>query len=478
MKSLQRTLGISLAAGLTFLWLIASLVSGLVVSHELNEAADSALRVTAQQLLAITENAPVLNTSVDTPADTSVDSSRLNNDASTSASGAATRAPQGGEEVGPTQLHYLAEISSLLGFVIRDSEGTVLFSGGTLPDSLLEAMPAAGFGMIQGHRVYVESSAGQQRWVLIAEPSDHRREVKHGAIRVLLMILPLLVPLSLLLVWWIVRVSMRPVSEVQMQIETRGGNDLTPMQTAGMPLELAPIAESVNHLLARLERTLESERNFTTNSAHELRTPIASALAQIQRQIASLPDGPEQVRARRIEQTLHELSRTSEKLMQLARAESGSMVRDKPDNVYPVIEYLLSEFNSLHREESRLQLHCVNDARFDTRLDFDGVAILLRNLIDNALKYSKSGTAVDLVVNSDTNCISVINQGNVVPADELAHLKERFKRGSGGQGSGAAGAGLGLAIADTIARQSGIIIELYSPARGQVDGFEATLSTE
>ena len=466
MKSLQRRLGVSLAVGITFLWLIASLVSGLVISHELGEAADSALRVTAQQLLAITKHAPQL------------DASASDGEVPAPAQSRGARIALSEVNVRPEQLHQLAEISSLLGFVIRNADGDILFFGGSLPDSLLQAMPATGFGMIDGHRVYVESTLDQQRWVLIAEPSHHRDEINHGAIRVLLLILPLLVPLSLLLVWWIVRRSMQAVTDVQLQIESRGGNDLTALQTAGMPRELVPIAESVNHLLARLERTLESERNFTTNSAHELRTPIASALAQTQRQIVSLPDGPERVRARRIEQTLQELSRTSEKLMQLARAESGSMVREVPDNVYPVIDYLLGEFNSLHREDSRLQLHCPDEEQFNTLLDFDGVAILLRNLIDNALKYREPNTAVDIVVDSVSNQISVINRGGVVPMEELAQLKERFKRGASGQGTGATGAGLGLAIADTIARQAGITIELYSPARGRDDGFEATLSTD
>ncbi len=467
MKSLQARLGASLALGITCLWLIASVVSGLVISHELGEAADSALRVTAQQLLAITRQAPPL--AGDRPS--AATSTRP------ASADAAAYLPGNESAVRPEQLHELAEIYSLLGFAIRDVDGRVLHSGGSLPDALLEARPAGGFNVIEGHRVYVESSADQQRWILIAEPSHHRDEINHGAIRVLLLILPFLVPLSLLLVWWMVRRSMRSVTEVQQQIESRGGNDLSALQTADMPRELAPIAESVNQLLARLARTLESERNFTTNSAHELRTPIASALAQTQRQIASLPDGAERLRARRIEQTLQELSRTCEKLMQLARAESGSMVGDETCNVFPVIDYLLGEFNSVLREESRLQLQCPNEERFETVLDFDGMAILLRNLIDNALKYSKPGTPVIVRLDSAANRISVCNQGACVPPEELAQLKARFKRGSGAQGGAAMGAGLGLAIAETIARQAGIVIELHSPARGRRDGFEASLST-
>lgn len=138
-------------------------------------------------------------------------------------------------------------------------------------------------------------------------------------------------------------------------------------------------------------------------------------------------------------------------------------------------------------EESRLELHCLADEQFNTVLDPDGVAILLRNLIDNALKHGDAGTTVDVIVDSERNEVRVINEGPVIPAGELAGLKERFKRcpaglrvgGTDAGGAavvGPAGAGLGLAIAETIATHAGITLQLRSPASGRDGGFEATLS--
>ncbi|ASJ70255.1 sensor histidine kinase [Granulosicoccus antarcticus] len=492
MSSIQRKLSVSLAIGITLLWLLASVVSSLIIHHELEEAADSALRVTARQLLAI--GAVASEFSVESEAVTEMDSRTVSGTKSKPESGSGTeslrtlqlrRAQQA--ELSAGEGRRMEEVKGLLGYVIRDAGGAALVIGGKLPQTLLVQKIPSGFSSIEGYRVYIEQSVVSQRSILIAEPLEHRNEINQGAIIVLSLSLLLLIPLSLLLVWWVVRGSMHEVESVQQDIESRGGNDLSVLATTDMPRELVPIVESVNRLLGRLSRTLESERNFTTNSAHELRTPIASALAQTQRQIASLPDGTERERARRIEQTLQELARTSEKLMQLARAESGSMINDVPTNAFPIIEYLLDEYKSLRVEASRLQLYCITEAQFHTVLDPDGVAILLRNLIDNALKHGAANSTIEVVVDSEPNEIRVINSGPVIPAAELQGLKERFKRySSGTDGNGAevadhvdigpTGSGLGLAIAETIAGHAGITLTLQSPARGRSDGFEAILS--
>ncbi len=488
MNSIHRKLGIGLAVGITLLWLLASLATGLIIRYELGEAADSSLRVTAQQLLAVAPAKPRAARPTGPPT-ASRQEVGVEADGPTLLPDATGDAQAGQKpDIDPEELRHLEEVKSLLGFVIRDNDGVDLFIGGTLPQTLLKQKITQGFSQIEDHRVYVERSDVLQRSILIAEPMHHRDEINRETLIVLSSTLLVLIPASLLLVWWVVSHSMQEVEEVQLQIESRGGNDLTSLSTDRMPRELVPIAESVNRLLARLSRTLESERNFTTNSAHELRTPIASALAQTQRQIVSLPEGAERHRAQHIEKTLKELARTSEKLMQLARAESGSMINDTPANVFPVIEYLMDEFASLHREESRLELRCLAEAQFNTVLDADGVAILLRNLIDNALKHGDASATVEVVVDSERNQVRVINDGPVVPANELAGLKERFKRSGSRPGVASdtnagksvtvrpAGSGLGLAIAETIANHANITLQLQSPARGRTGGFEATLS--
>lgn len=139
----------------------------------------------------------------------------------------------------------------------------------------------------------------------------------------LLLPLSALIPVSLLGIWLFVRISLRSVIAYRRAVEARGVGDLSPIKVARLPAEIDPLAEAVNHLLERFRKALEAERSFTANSAHELRTPLAATLAQIQRLRHEAPEGPLRVRAAKIEKSLRELARLSEKLMQLAKAEGA-----------------------------------------------------------------------------------------------------------------------------------------------------------
>ncbi len=140
--------------------------------------------------------------------------------------------------------------------------------------------------------------------------------------------LAVIVPLGLIGIWVIVRLSMSPVRTFRSQIEARGGGDLTPIDAKDLPSEIGPVAKAVNHLLDRLTRTLQAERSLAAKSAHELRTPVAAALAQAQRMIAQAPDDATRERAEDMQTALRRLSRLTEKLMQLVRAEGTPSRRD------------------------------------------------------------------------------------------------------------------------------------------------------
>src|SRR5690606_5321389 len=121
---------------------------------------------------------------------------------------------------------------------------------------------------------YGASAISDTLFLEIAEPLAHRREAAMEAGLALLLPLILLIPVSLLGIWWIVRMSLRRVIDFQRSIESRGAGDLSPVAGDRLPQEFEPIAVAVNRLLERVHRALETERNFTANSAHELRTPL------------------------------------------------------------------------------------------------------------------------------------------------------------------------------------------------------------
>jgi two-component system OmpR family sensor kinase len=161
--------------------------------------------------------------------------------------------------------------------------------------------------------------------------------------------------------------------------------DLSPVERTRLPAEIAPIAEAVNRLMDRLRRALESERSLTANSGHELRTPLAATLAQVQRLRREAPAGSLQDRAARIEESLRELSRLSEKLMQLAKAESGGLLSEAPRDVAPVLAHVVDDFQGT--PASRLQLTLPDAGAVSSSIDLDAFAILVRNLIENALQH-------------------------------------------------------------------------------------------
>ena len=143
-----------------------------------------------------------------------------------------------------------------------------------------------------------------------------------------------------------------------------------------LPSEIAPIADAVDRLIARLRQALEAERSFTGNSAHELRTPIAAALAQTQRLLAEMPDNAIRERARTVELALRELSRLSEKLLQLAKAEGGGLLVETPQNLAEVLRFV---FGGSQRKFCNRQTSCRRSAAFRSRALRTWMRTLLRS---------------------------------------------------------------------------------------------------
>lgn len=434
--SLQRRLGLGLTLGVTVLWLAATLASGLVLRHELDEAFDSALEETAQRILPL----------------------------------AVTEIVNREQPALPQQIAVLRPHKELLSYLIRDANGTVLLQSHDVDPALFAARPSRGFRTQADYRIYGESAVSDTIFIEVVEPLVHRRNATRDAIVALIFPLVLLIPISLLGIWLLVRLSLGSVLAYKDAIAARGAGDLSPITMARLPTEIEPVAQAVDQLMQRLRRALESERSFTANSAHELRTPLATVLAQVQRLRREAPSGPLQERAAQIETSLRRLVRLSEKLMQLAKAEGGDLMPGEPCDVVPVLQHVVDEFRRASDGRVTLQLTVPEQMPIPVVIDADAFAILVRNLVENALKYGDARQAVTISL-STTGVLRVINGGPVVDAATLAGLKTRFVRAV----SFKAGAGLGLAIVDAIARGVGGSLTLHSPALGRTDGFEAVV---
>lgn len=432
--SLRRRLGIGLTLGVAALWFAASVVAGLLLKRETDEVFDSALQEVAQRILPLAY-AEVLARYADATT----------------------------QHMAPVGQHR-----EYITYVVRDAAGRALLQSSDAERMNIPHGLAPGFHTTDRLRTYTETAVKGTLVITTAEELLHRRAAVLRAIAALVWPLAALVPIVAAGVWLAVRLAFRPVVSFRAALEARGRGNLMPVAAEGLHEEMAPVAASVNALIARLRGVLEAERSFTANSAHELRTPVAAALAQAQRLIVELPDGSRRERARAIEASLRRLARLAEKLLQLAKAEGGGLFAQSAAPLEPVLRLVVDELRRQAEFGDRIALSVTEeDAQSD--LDADAFAILARNLIENGLRHGDPDQPVSVLLTP--GLFEVSNHGPVVPPDRLDALTRPFERGP----TGAQGSGLGLAIAAAICRGAGLSLTLASPIPGRTDGFRASV---
>ncbi|MBB3457654.1 two-component system OmpR family sensor kinase [Rhizobium sp. BK313] len=436
--SITRRLIAALTGTVVLFWLIAVGIGVYVVNHELSETFDGALQETAQRLMPLV---------VDDLAD---------------------RDPAADPQILENMERGLNR--EYLTYQVLDATGKLILHSHDAPKTPYDVPLKIGFHNTPRYRIYTESSMNGTLFLHVADAFKNRREASRESGVALLWPLLALIPGSIIAIWFIVGRSLRPIDRLRSEIATKDGGNMAPLESDTLPLELRPIARSVNLLLGRLRSALEAEREFTANSAHELRTPIAGALAQTQRLIAELPQGALAERAGRIETSLSNLGRLAEKLLQLSRAQAGIGAGDKPADLIAVIETIIGDYDRDSGTAGRILLENGADEELIRNVDIDAFAIVMRNLIENALIHGP--TDDEVTVKIDDGVVRVLNGGNVLSQEELAGLKKRFWRGK----TKASGSGLGLAIAERIVAQIGGRLDLLSPATGQADGFEARIA--
>lgn len=434
-RSLQWRLGLSLGALLAVLWIAAASVTAILTRHAVEEVFDSALQEAAQRILPL-----------------------------------AVADVFGREVEGVTQrLAEIREHDELLTYVVRDAQGRILLLSHDADPAAFPPWHGAGFGQSASHRLYGEEALQGSVRLTVAEPLAHRvavaREIQMG------LVLPLLVflPVALLAIVLAVRASLAPLRRFRERLAARGAHDLSRVPADDLPAEVAPVADTLNGLLGRLGAAFEAERSFSANAAHELRTPLAGAIAQAQRLQAETSDPAAKARAVDIEATLKRLTRLSERLMQLARAEGGRLRLEHATDLRPVARILTDEL-SRTAGAGRIVLALPPDPLLSD-LDPDVFAILYRNLVENAMRHGADGAPIQVSLTGD-GLLTVGNDGPVVPQADLSRLAGRFERA----GKRTDGSGLGLAIVHAIAQRIGSALVLKSPRSGQDSGFEACLT--
>jgi len=288
----------------------------------------------------------------------------------------------------------------------------------------------------------------------VAHALDERREIAaQTALRTLLPLLAL-IPFLGVLIWYAVGRGLRPLDAMSRAVAKRRPDAMAPLAEATLPSELRPLAGSLNALLARLDDALSAQRRFTADAAHELRTPLAAVRLQVE--LAERAPDPEARAAAltELKSGVDRAARLVEQLLMMARFEP-----DAPEDaatavdLTPIVHDALVARAAL-AEDKRIDMGCARTAPVAVRGDAASLAMLLANLLDNALRYTPAGGRIDVAVDDDQGqaVLSVADTGPGIPAAERERVFERFHRGTSAiSAPDANGSGLGLSIVRRIA---------------------------
>jgi two-component system sensor histidine kinase QseC len=315
-------------------------------------------------------------------------------------------------------------------------------------------------------RVFATRGKESDVQVFVGERIEAREDILGALIRNLFMPLALVLPLLALALWWAVRVGLAPLRQLAAVLHRRGPQALDTLHLPTSFVEMAPLLDALNRLFERIAELLEQERRFNADAAHELTTPIAAIRAQAQ---VALRESDATLRQHALRATLAGCDRASHlvaQLLQLSRIESAADTDTDPEagashaalDLSALTRSVLADLNPAARaRQQSIELdapaHC--SARGDATL----LGVLMRNLVDNAIRYSPPGTPILVTISTGQPGAAPswqIDDGGPGLGDaDLARLGERFFRVLGHD---APGSGLGWSIVRRIARALGLTL--------------------
>jgi two-component system OmpR family sensor kinase len=282
-----------------------------------------------------------------------------------------------------------------------------------------------------------------------------------------------MMPILMLVVWWVVSGSLEPAARVRKQVAQRQADDLSPVSEAGLPDEVRPLVHELNLLFGRVRTAFDAQQNFVADAAHELRTPLAALRLQTQSLDRAADPEARKVAVGRLTAGIDRATRLVEQLLVLARQEASAAngAATRPVDLAELARRTVGDLVGLAQaKEVDLGLQHADPVSIEGQPD--ALHILLRNLVENAVKYTPGGGTVDIAVRADKDAVDVIveDSGPGIPPEERERVFDRFYRVAGSE---AAGSGLGLAIIKAIAERHGASLKLDKSER--LGGLAATV---
>jgi len=436
--SLRRRLLALLLGGVTVAWLVTMIFSYIDAHHEVDELFDAQLAQAAQTLLALASH------------DTDHDME---------------------DDIGNATHKYQRSLR----FQLWRADGTLLMRSHNAPETPLTSADDFSETRDQhGHwRHFSRWNQDRSTQVQVSENHDIRDElIGHIAWRLLF---PALfgLPLIGLWVWLATRHGFASLDGIARQIASREPQQLQPLHPSAAPEEIRTLLEALNGLFRRVENALESERRFTADAAHELRTPLAALQAQLQ--VAQRARDDEE-RDRSLSQLQSGLTRAVhlvDQMLHLARLDPESGLPDpQPVDLSMLAESVCADIGpQILAKNLNFDLDATPGCQVIGQAEW--LRVLIRNLVDNAVRYTPDGGEVRVSVSKSNGQVdfSVSDSGPGIPPEERKSVLRRFHRLNHGSQPGS---GLGLAIVSRIAELHGTHLQLEesSMPKGLVAGVK------
>lgn len=428
--SLKRRLLLTLLGSIALAWLATAMFSYFDAVHELDELLDAHLAQSAALLV--------------TQAEHEVDEIDTDN------------APQ---------LHKHAQ---RVAFQIWENGNALRLHSASVPVTRMSARDEGFSDVVIGGKPWRVFSAWDDKrryLVQVGERHEARNDIAVSIVKNLLLPLLFALPVLGLLVWLNVARAFRPLAALGRQVAQRDPGTLVALETGEIPAEVMPLVENLNRLFERVAELIANERRFTADASHELRTPLAALKIQAQVARASASDGE---RTHALDNVIAGCDRATHLVQQLltlarldpdepaSKAEACDLQGLASATVADLAPFALSR---------QIEIDLAEGAAVMVSGYASLIAILLRNLVDNAIRYSQRGGSVHVraAADADAATLTVTDRGPGIPADERNKVGQRFYRVLG---TGEFGSGLGLSIVKRIAELHGATLSLGEGKQG------------
>jgi two-component system OmpR family sensor kinase len=336
-----------------------------------------------------------------------------------------------------------------------------------LPTALPDGMRTIDVGG-EPFRILVKTIASGER-IAVAQETGVRDEIaRDTALRTLMPFL-VLVPILLLVVARLVRAMFRPIYLLSAEIDQRAEQKLHPLPDTHLPAELRPFVVAINRLLAKVAQSMEAQQRFVADAAHELRSPLTALSLQAERLSHAGMSDPARARLAVLRHGIERGRNLLEQLLALARAQAAPDSPTARVSVQHVYRRVLEDLLPL-AEAKCIDIGVEGEQDAELLASELDLVTLVKNLVDNAIRYTPEGGRVDIALQLSTGqaILQIKDSGPGIPLLERARVFDPFYRALGSE---QLGSGLGLSIAKAIADRMGAELRLASADEATQSGL-------